>query len=140
MYDRGNNVLIVKSHAVVEKGIVVSSDVLAGRNVSFWGGIKSYGEVTLGKGCLVKGAIKAKRGIVGAGSQIRKIEVEEDIKIFDHCRIDQVIAGGNVYIRRGCVITTVKAEKNVILDGMSKISDIKAGEKVIALDSDKNMI
>ncbi len=140
MFDRENNVLIVKSNGVVEKGIIIPSDLLAGRNVSFWGGIKAEGEVSLGRGCIVKGEIKARKGLIGPHSRIKKIEVEEDVKIFDHCRIDQVIAGGNVYIRRGCIIGMVKAGKNVILDGMSKITDIKAGEKVIALDSDKNII
>ena len=137
IYNKASNTLIVRSYGVVEKGIVVNANVIAGRGACFWGGIDSPGEVSIGRGCLVKGTIKAKRGIIGARSSVRRVEVEEDLKIFDYCKIDEVIAGGDVYIRKGSVINTVKAGKKVILDGMSKISDIKAGERVIALDSDK---
>lgn len=121
--DRKSGILRVKSGSVITNNIRFDGIVVAGIDCSFLGSIEAK-EVRLGKGCTVAGLINAEEVTVGAYVEFNEI-IAENVVVMVGCRGKRILAR-DVRISRGCKIDEVKAEKNLLIEGNSKIGKMEA--------------
>ncbi|MFP4558312.1 MAG: hypothetical protein ACLFO6_02345 [Archaeoglobaceae archaeon] len=132
--DKSKNVLVVKKDSVVDRHLKFDGKIIAGMYSCFWGNLEAK-EISLGKGCYVRGNIICQKIVVGSNSQFNTIRSSGDVLIQNKCKGGAIKSGSDVRIQEGSTIKSVVAEGNLIVDGDSKIDSVSAKKVVASKDA-----
>lgn len=132
--DKSKNLLVVRKDSVVDRHLKFDGKIIAGMFSCFWGNLEAN-EISLGKGCYVRGNITCQNVVVGSNSQFNAIKSSGDVLIQNKCKGSIIKSGSDVRIQEGSVIRSVEAEGNLIIDGDSKIESISAKKVVASKDA-----
>lgn len=133
--DRSKNLLVVRRDSVVDRHLKFDGKIIAGMFSCFWGNLEAK-EISLGKGCYVRGVISCQKIVVGSNSEFNNIRSSGDVLVQNRCKGGSIRSGSDVRIREGSVIRSVEAEGNLIVDGDSKIESISAKKVVASKDAE----
>ncbi|MFO7967688.1 MAG: hypothetical protein R6U44_08835 [Archaeoglobaceae archaeon] len=132
--DKSKNLLVVRKDSVVDRHLKFDGKIVAGMFSCFWGNLEGK-EISLGKGCFVRGSINCQKIVVGPESEFRTIRSAGDVLVQNKCKGGSIRSGSDVRIQEGSVIRSVEAEGNLIIDGDSKIESISAKKVVASKDA-----
>ncbi len=132
-YHPGSNTYIIQKKAYFENSVLLKGNLIVGAGCNFWQELRVEGTLELGKNSLVKGNVQAHNAIIGPHCEVRgNLQVDKDLTLMDDVNIlGSATCGGQMFVRPGCSMGFVKAEKLLELVGKVTIKDVEAGTKVI---------
>lgn len=132
--DKSKNLLVVRKDSVVDRHLKFDGKIIAGMFSCFWGNLEAK-EISLGKGCYVKGNINCEKVVVGSNSHFNTIQSSGDVLIQNKCKGRSIRSQSDVKIQEGSAINSVEAEGNLVIDGDSKIDSVSAKKVVASKDA-----
>jgi cytoskeletal protein CcmA (bactofilin family) len=131
-YHPRSNTYIIEKKAFFEHDLRLDGNVIVGQDVKFWGNLIVTGRLELGKGSVVQGKVKASSALVCAAVKILgSIETKSELILFDRAKINAAACQGDIRVRPGCAIGSVKAEGTLELIGKVSVKQVEPLTKVI---------
>jgi cytoskeletal protein CcmA (bactofilin family) len=131
-YHPRSNTYVIEKRAFFEDDLKLDGNVIVGQDVKFWGDLTVTGRLELGKSSAVKGNIKAGSALVCAAAKILgNIETASELILLDRARVNAAACQGNIRVRPGCTIGSVKAGGTLELIGKASIKKVEPLTKVI---------
>lgn len=131
-YHPRSNTFIIEKRAFFEHDLKLEGNVIVGQEVKFWGDLMVTGRLELGKGSAVQGNVKASNALVCAAAKILgSIEAVSELILLDGAKVNAVACQGDIRVRPGCVIGSVKAGGTLELIGKVSIKKVEPLTKVI---------
>lgn len=100
--------------------------------MKFWKNLTVTGRLDLGKGSVVRGNVKARSALVCSKAKILgNIETVSELVFLDKAKINATACQGDIRVRPGCVIDSVKADGTLELIGKVLVRKVEPLTKVI---------
>ena len=117
-YHPRSNTYVIEKRAFFEEDLILDGNVIVGQEVKFWKDLTVTGRLELGKGSIVQGNVKAGSALVCAAAKILgNIETVSELILLDRARVNAAACQGDIRVRPGCTIGSVKAGGTLELIG-----------------------
>jgi len=131
-YHPRSNTFVIEKRAFLEEDVVLDGNVIVGQEVKFWKNLIVSGRLELGKGSIVQGNVKAESAFVCATAKVLgNIETVSELVLLDGARINIAACEGDIRVRPGCSIGSVKAGGTLELVGKVTVRKVEPLTKVI---------
>ncbi|MCO5381904.1 MAG: polymer-forming cytoskeletal protein [Methanosarcina barkeri] len=131
-YHPRSNTYVIEKRAFLEENLILNGNLIVGQEVKFWKGLTVTGKLELGKDSVVQGNVKARSALVCAGTKILgNIETVSELVLLDRAKINTAACQGDIRVRPGCVIGSVKADGTLELVGKVIVRKVEPLTKVI---------
>lgn len=131
-YHPRSETYVIEKGAFFEENIILDGNVIVGQDVKFWGDLTVTGRLELGKSSAVKGNIKARSALICAAAKILgNIETMSELVLLDRARVNTAACQGDIRVRPGCTIGSVKAGGTLELIGKVSVKKVEPLTKVI---------
>jgi cytoskeletal protein CcmA (bactofilin family) len=131
-YHSRSNTYVIEKRAFFKDDLKLDGNVIVGQDVKFWGDLTVTGRLELGKRSAVKGNIKARSALVCAAAKILgNIETVSELILLDRVRVNAAACQGDIRVRPGCTIGSVKAGGTLELIGKVSVKKIEPLTNVI---------
>jgi cytoskeletal protein CcmA (bactofilin family) len=131
-YHSRSNTYVIEKRAFFKDDLKLDGNVIVGQDVKFWGDLTVTGRLELGKNSAVKGNIKARSALVCAAAKILgNIETVSELILLDRVRVNAAACQGDIRVRPGCTIGSVKAGGTLELIGKVSVKKIEPLTNVI---------
>jgi len=131
-YHPRSNTYVIEKRAFLEEDLILDGNVIVGQEVKFWKDLRVTGRLELGKGSVVQGNVKAGSALVCSGAKIMgNIETVSELVLLDKAKINAAACQGDIRVRPGCAIGSVKAEGTLELVGKVIVRKVEPLTKVI---------
>jgi len=131
-YHPRSNTYVIEKRAFLDEDLTLDGNVIVGQEVKFWKNLIVTGSLELGKGSVVRGNVKARSALVCSKAKILgNIETVSELILLDKAKINAVACQGDIRVRPGCVIDSVKADGTLELIGKVLVRKVEPLTKVI---------
>ena len=131
-YHPRSNTYVIEKRAFLEEDLILNGNVIVGQEVKFWKNLTVTGKLELGKGSIVQGNVKARSALVCSETKILgNIETVSELVLLDRAKINTAACQGDIRVRPGCVIGSVKADGTLELVGKVIVRKVEPLTKVI---------
>ena len=131
-YHPRSKTYVIEKRAFFDEALILEGNVTVGQDVAFWKDLTVTGRLELGKGCIVKGNVKARSALVCSEAKILgSIETISELVLLDRVNVNSVISEGDIRVRPGCVLGSVKAGGSLELIGKVIVKNVEPLTKVI---------
>ncbi len=131
-YHPRSNTFVIEKRAFLENDLTLDGNVIVGQEVKFWKDLTVTGRLELGKGSIVKGSVKARNALVCSEAKILgNIETVSELVLLDRARVNAAACEGDIRIRPGCFIGSVKAGGTLELVGKVAVKRVEPLTKMI---------
>ena len=131
-YHPRSNTYVIEKRAFLYEDLTLDGNVIVGQEVKFWKSLTVTGRLELGKGSVVRGNVKARSALVCSKAKIQgNIETVSELVLLDKAKINAVACQGDIRVRPGCVIDSVKADGSLDLIGKVLVRKVEPLTKVI---------
>jgi len=131
-YHPRSNTYVIEKRAFLEENLILNGNLIVGQEVKFWKDLTVTGKLELGKDSVVQGNVKARSALVCAGTKILgNIETVSELVLLDRAKINTAACQGDIRVRPGCVIGSVKADGTLELVGKVIVRKVEPLTKVI---------
>ena len=131
-YHPPSNTYVIKKRAFLEEDLVLEGNVIVGQEVKFWKNLIVSGRLELGKGSLVLGDVKARSALICAAAKVLgNIETVSELVLLDGARINVASCEGDIRVRPGCSLGSVRAGGTLELVGKVAVKRVEPLTKVI---------
>ncbi|WP_292376758.1 polymer-forming cytoskeletal protein [Methanosarcina sp. UBA411] len=131
-YHPRSNTYIIEKRAFLEEDLTLNGNVIVGQEVKFWKNLTVTGRLELGKGSIVKGNVKAKSALICSEAKVLgNIETDSELVLLDRAKINVAACQGDIHVRPGCTLDSVKADGTLELIGKVIIRKVEPLTKVI---------
>jgi len=97
---------------------MLDGNVIVGQDVKFWKNLTVSGRLELGKGSIIQGNVKAENALICAAAQILgRIDTVSELCLLDGARVNVAACEGDIRVRPGCFLGSVKAGGTLELVG-----------------------
>jgi Integral membrane protein CcmA involved in cell shape determination len=123
---------VIEKLAFFEEDLTLDGNVIVGQNVKFWKNLTVTGRLELGKGSIVKGNVKARSALVCSEAKILgNIETVSELVLLDRAKINTTACQGDILVRPGCTLDSVKADGTLELVGKVVVRKVEPLTKVV---------
>lgn len=123
---------MIEKRAFLEENLILNGNLIVGQEVKFWKDLTVTGKLELGKGSVVQGNVKARSALVCSGTKILgNIETVSELVLLDRAKINTAACQGDIRVRPGCFIGSVKADGTLELVGKVIVRKVEPLTKVI---------
>jgi predicted acyltransferase (DUF342 family) len=127
-----SNTYVIEKRAFFEEDIILDGNVIVGQEANFWRDLIVTGRLELGKGSLVQGNVKAGSALICAEAKVLgSMEAVSELILFDRADVNAVVCQGDIHVRPGCTIGSVKAGGTLELIGKVSVKKVEPLTKVI---------
>lgn len=131
-YHPRSNTYIIEKRAFLEEDLTLNGNVIVGQEVKFWKNLTVTGRLELGKGSIVKGNVKAKSALICSEAKVLgNIETDSELVLLDRAKINAAACQGDIHVRPGCTLDSVKADGTLELIGKVIVRKVEPLTKVI---------
>ncbi len=131
-YHPRSNTYIIEKRAFLEEDLTLNGNVIVGQEVKFWKNLTVTGKLELGKGSIVKGNVKAKSALICSEAKVLgNIETDSELVLLDRAKINAAACQGDIHVRPGCTLDSVKADGTLELIGKVIVRKVEPLTKVI---------
>ena len=131
-YHPRSNTYIIEKRAFLEEDLTLNGNVIVGQEVKFWKNLTVTGSLELGKGSIVKGNVKAKSALICSEAKVLgNIETDSELVLLDRAKINVAACQGDIHVRPGCTLNSVKADGTLELIGKVIVRKVEPLTKVI---------
>ncbi|MGB9940350.1 polymer-forming cytoskeletal protein [Methanosarcina sp.] len=131
-YHPRSNTYVIEKRAFLEEDLTLDGNVIVGQEVKFWKNLTVTGRLELGKGSIVQGNVKARSALVCSEAKILgNIETASELVLLDRAKINAAACQGDIRVRPGCTLNSVKAEGTLELIGKVIVRKVEPLTKVI---------
>ncbi|WP_292380664.1 polymer-forming cytoskeletal protein [Methanosarcina sp. UBA289] len=131
-YHPRSNTYIIEKRAFLEEDLTLNGNVIVGQEVKFWKNLTVTGRLELGKGSIVKGNVKAKSALICSEAKVLgNIETDSELVLLDRAKINVAACQGDIHVRPGCTLDSVKADGTLELIGKVIVRKVEPLTKVI---------
>lgn len=131
-YHPRSNTYVIEKRAFLDEDLTLDGNVIVGQEVKFWKNLTVTGMLELGKGSVVRGNVKARSALVCSEAKILgNIETVSELVLLDKAKINAVVCQGDIRVRPGCTIDSVKADGTLELIGKVLVRKVEPLTKVI---------
>jgi len=131
-YHPKSNTYVIEKRAFLEENLTLDGNVIVGQEVKFWKNLTVTGRLELGKGSVVQGNVKARSALVCSGAKILgNIETVSELVLLDRAKISVAACQGDIRVRPGCALGSVKADGTLELIGKVIVRKVEPLTKVI---------
>lgn len=131
-YHPRSNTFVIEKRAFLEEDVVLDGNVIVGQEVKFWKNLIVSGRLELGKGSIVQGNVKAESALVcSAAKVLGNIKTVSELVLLDRARINIAACEGDIRVRPGCSLGSVKAGGTLELVGKVAVRKVEPLTKVI---------
>jgi cytoskeletal protein CcmA (bactofilin family) len=131
-YHPRSNTYVIEKRAFLEENLILNGNLIVGQEVKFWKDLTVTGKLELGKGSVVQGNVKARSALICTGTKILgNIETVSELVLLDRAKINTAACQGDIRVRPGCVIGSVKADGTLELVGKVIVRKVEPLTKVI---------
>ncbi|AKB56472.1 MULTISPECIES: bactofilin family protein [Methanosarcina] len=131
-YHPRSNTYVIEKRAFFDEDLTLDGNVIVGQEVKFWKNLTVTGRLDLGKGSVVRGNVKARSALVCSKAKILgNIETVSELVFLDKAKINATACQGDIRVRPGCVIDSVKADGTLELIGKVLVRKVEPLTKVI---------
>lgn len=131
-YHPRSNTYIIEKRAFLEKDLVLEGNVIVGQDVNFWKSLIVSGRLELGKGSTVRGNVRAGSALIcAAATVLGSVETVSELVLLDGARVNVAACEGDIRVRPGCSLGSVKAGKTLELVGKIIVKRVEPSTKVI---------
>jgi hypothetical protein len=111
---------------------MLDGNLIVGQEVKFWKDLTVSVRLELGRGSAVQGNVKAGSALICAAAKILgSIETVSELILLDRANVNAAACQGDIRVRPGCTIGSVKAEGTLELIGMVSVKKVEPLTKVI---------
>jgi predicted acyltransferase (DUF342 family) len=123
---------VIEKLAFFEEDLTLDGNVIVGQKVKFWKNLTVTGRLELGKGSIVKGNVKARSAIVCSEAKILgDIKTVSELVLLDRAKINVAACQGDIRVRPGCTLDSVKADGTLELVGKVIVRKVEPLTKVV---------
>ena len=123
---------MIEKLAFFEEDLTLDGNVIVGQKVKFWKNLTVTGRLELGKGSIVKGNVKARSAIVCSEAKILgDIKTVSELVLLDRAKINVAVCQGDIRVRPGCTLDSVKADGTLELVGKVIVRKVEPLTKVV---------
>ena len=131
-YHPRSNTYVIEKRVFLEEDLMLDGNVIVGQDVKFWKSLTVSGRLELGKGSIIQGNVKAESALVCAAAQILgSIETVSELVLLDRARVNVAACEGDIRVRPGCFLGSVKAGGTLELVGKVAVKRVEPLTKVI---------
>ncbi|AKB52945.1 hypothetical protein MSBRW_3692 [Methanosarcina barkeri str. Wiesmoor] len=131
-YHPRSNTYVIEKRAFLDEDLTLDGNVIVGQEVKFWKNLTVTGMLELGKGSVVRGNVKARSALVCSEAKILgNIETVSELVLLDKAKINAAVCQGDIRVRPGCTIDSVKADGTLELIGKVLVRKVEPLTKVI---------
>lgn len=131
-YHPRSNTYVIEKRAFLEEDLTLDGNVIVGQEVKFWKNLTVTGRLELGKGSIVQGDVKARSALVCSEAKVLgNIETVSELVLLDNVKINTAACKGDIRVRPGCTLNSVKAEGMLELVGKVIVRKVEPLTKVI---------
>ena len=131
-YHPRSNTYVIEKRAFLEENLILNGNLIVGQEVKFWKDLTVTGKLELGKGSVVQGNVKARSALICTETKILgNIETISELVLLDRAKINTAACQGDIRVRPGCVIGSVKADGTLELVGKIIVRKVEPLTKVI---------
>lgn len=131
-YHPRSNTYVIEKRAFLEEDLTLDGNVIVGQEVKFWKNLTVTGRLELGKGSIVQGNVKARSALVCSEAKILgNIEAVSELVLLDRAKINAAACQGDIRVRPGCTLDSVKADGTLELVGKVIVRKVEPLTKVI---------
>ncbi|HEY3360747.1 MAG TPA: polymer-forming cytoskeletal protein [Methanosarcina sp.] len=131
-YHPRSNTYVIEKLAFFEEDLTLDGNVIVGQKVKFWKNLTVTGRLELGKGSIVKGNVKARSAIVCSEAKILgDIKTVSELVLLDRAKINVAACQGDIRVRPGCTLDSVKADGTLELVGKVIVRKVEPLTKVV---------
>jgi cytoskeletal protein CcmA (bactofilin family) len=131
-YHPRSNTFVIEKSVFLEDELTLNGNVIVGQEVKFWKDLTVTGRLELGKGSIVKGNVKARDALICSKAKILgNIETVSELVLLDKARVNSAACEGDIRVRPGCFIGSVKAGGTLELVGKVAVKRVEPLTKVI---------
>ena len=131
-YHPRSNTYVIKKRAFLEEDLVLDGNVIVGQEAKFWKNLIVSGRLELGKGSIVQGNVKAGSALICAAAKVLgNVETVSELVLLDGARVNTAVCKGDINVRPGCSLGSVKAEGTLELVGKVNVRKVEPLTKVI---------
>lgn len=131
-YHPRSNTYVIEKQAFLDEDLTLDGNVIVGQEVKFWKNLTVTGRLELGKGSIVRGNVKAKSAHICSEAKILgKIETVSELVLLDRAKINAAACQGDIRVRPGCTINSVKADGTLELVGKVTVRKVEPLTKVV---------
>jgi predicted acyltransferase (DUF342 family) len=131
-YHPRSNTYVIEKRAFLEEDLMLDGNVIVGQEAKFWKNLTVSGRLELGKGSIVQGNVKAQSALICAAAKVLgNIETVSELVLLDGARINFAVCEGDICVRPGCSLGSVKAGGTLELVGKVAVKRVEPLTKVI---------
>ncbi|WP_292389147.1 bactofilin family protein [Methanosarcina sp. UBA5] len=131
-YHPRSNTYVIEKRAFLDEDLTLDGNVIVGQEVKFWKNLTVTGRLELGKGAVVRGNVKARSALVCSEAKVLgNIETVSELVLLDRAKINAAACQGDIRVRPGCVLDSVKADGTLELVGKVLVRKVEPLTKVI---------
>ncbi|AKB84012.1 hypothetical protein MSBR3_3434 [Methanosarcina barkeri 3] len=131
-YHPRSNTYVIEKRAFLYENLTLDGNVIVGQEVKFWKNLTVTGRLELGKGSVVRGNVKARSALVCSRAKILgNIETISELFLLDKAKISAAACQGDIRVRPGCVIDSVKADGTLEIVGKALVRKVEPLTKVV---------
>lgn len=131
-YHPRSNTYVIEKRAFFEEDLTLDGNVIVGQDAKFWKNLTVAGRLELGKGSIVKGNVKASSALVCSEAKILgNIETVSELVLLDRAKINAAACQGDIRVRPGCTLDSVKADGTLELIGKVIVRKVEPLTKVV---------
>jgi predicted acyltransferase (DUF342 family) len=131
-YHPRSNTYVIEKRAFLEKDLTLDGNVIVGQEAKFWKNLTVTGRLELGKGSIVQGNVKARSALVCSEAKVLgNIETVSELVLLDKAKINTAACKGDIHVRPGCTLNSVKADGTLELVGKVIVRKVEPLTKVI---------
>jgi hypothetical protein len=131
-YHPRSNTYVIEKRVFLEEDLTLDGNVIVGQDVKFWKSLTVSGRLELGKGSIIQGNVKAESALVCAAAKILgSIEAVSELVLLDGARVNIAACEGDIRVRPGCSLGSVKAGGTLELVGKVAVKRVEPLTKVI---------
>ncbi len=131
-YHPRSNTYVIEKRVFLEEDLMLDGNVIVGQDVKFWKNLTVSGRLELGKGSIIQGNVKAESALICAAAQILgRIDTVSELVLLDGARINVAACEGDIRVRPGCFLGSVKAGGTLELVGKVAVKRVEPLTKVI---------
>jgi hypothetical protein len=131
-YHPRSNTYVIEKRAIIEEDLTLDGNVIVGQEAKFWKNLTVTGRLELGRGSIVKGNVKARSALVCSEAKILgNIETVSELVLLDRAKINAAACQGDIRVRPGCALDSVKADGTLELIGKVIVRKVEPLTKVI---------
>lgn len=131
-YHPRSNTYVIEKRAFLEEDLTLDGNVIVGQEAKFWKNLTVTGRLELGKSSIVKGNVKARSALVCSDAKILgNIETVSELVLLDRAKINAAACQGDIRVRPGCTLDSVKADGTLELVGKVIVRKVEPLTKVI---------